>query len=49
MRGAYHDAEAQAERASKENVTVLYAKVALAWNEADEKVDADDAGSEDAG
>ena len=45
---AYHDAEAEAQRAGKKGAAFLYAKVSLARQEADEDIDADDACAEDA-
>lgn len=45
----YHDAKAQAERAGEKDVAFLNAKVGLAWQHANEDIDANDAGSEDTG
>jgi hypothetical protein len=44
----YHDAKAQTQRACEENITFLNAKVALPREEANNGVDADDSGAEDA-
>lgn len=48
-RSTYHYAEAQTERTRQENVTVLYAKVAFAWKQAHDDVDAYYSRTEDTG
>lgn len=45
----HHDAEAQAQRARKEDVAVLDTEVGLARDEAHQDIDADDGRAKDAG